>query len=43
LTCPDHGFQFHLATGECLTSPQTPLQSYPVDVREGQVFVNLGR
>ncbi|MBD2465210.1 NifU family protein [Oscillatoria sp. FACHB-1407] len=42
LTCPDHGFQYRLATGECLTSPQTPLQSYPVEVRDGQVFVQLG-
>ena len=43
LTCPDHGFQFCLTTGECLTSPETPLQSYPVEVRDGQVFVKLGR
>ncbi|MFM7424013.1 MAG: NifU family protein [Elainella sp.] len=42
LTCPYHGFRYCLTTGECLTSPQTPLQSYPVEVREGQVFVNLG-
>jgi len=41
LTCPSHGFQFRLATGDCLTSPQTPLQKYPVDVRDGQVFVQL--
>jgi nitrite reductase/ring-hydroxylating ferredoxin subunit/Fe-S cluster biogenesis protein NfuA len=41
LTCPYHGFQFRLSTGECLTSPQTPLQTYPVEVRDGQVFVKL--
>ncbi len=41
LTCPHHHFQYHLATGDCLTSPQTPLQSYPVEVRDGQVFVQL--
>lgn len=41
LTCPYHGFQFQLTTGECLTSPQTPLQTYPVEVRDGQVFVKL--
>lgn len=41
LTCPDHGFQYRLDTGECLTSPETPLQSYPVQVRDGQVFIQL--
>lgn len=41
LTCPYHHFQYHLATGDCLTSPQTPLESYPVEVRDGQVFVKL--
>ncbi len=42
LTCPYHGFRYCLRTGKCLTSPQTPLQSYPVEVRDGQVFVKLG-
>lgn len=41
LTCPYHGFRYCLSTGDCLTSPQTPLQSYPVEVRSGQVFVKL--
>lgn len=41
LTCPYHHFQYALETGECLTSPETPLQSYPVQVRGGQVFVQL--
>ncbi len=41
LTCPHHGFQYHLTTGTCLTSPQTPLQAYPVAVQNGQVFVKL--
>lgn len=42
LTCPYHGFRYCLTTGACLTSPQTPLQSYPVEIRDGQVFVKLG-
>ena len=41
LICPDHGFQYDLSTGACLTSPQTPLQAYPVEIREGQVFVDI--
>ena len=41
LTCPYHGFQFELATGNCLTAPAVPLQPYPVRVNNGQVFVQL--
>jgi len=41
LTCPYHHFQYRLDTGACLTSPETPLQAYPVEVRNGQVFVQL--
>ncbi|NER81985.1 MAG: Rieske 2Fe-2S domain-containing protein [Leptolyngbya sp. SIO1D8] len=41
LTCPYHGFQFELSTGNCLTAPAVPLQPYPVQVRNGQVFVRL--
>ncbi len=41
LTCPYHHFRYDLATGECLTSPQTPLFSYPVEIRGGQVYVQL--
>ncbi|MCU0568964.1 MAG: NifU family protein [Oculatellaceae cyanobacterium Prado106] len=41
LTCPYHGFQYRLDTGDCLTSPEIPLQRYPVEVRDGQVFVQL--
>ncbi|MEM1251573.1 MAG: NifU family protein [Cyanobacteria bacterium P01_H01_bin.21] len=41
LTCPYHGFQFELGTGNCLTAPAVPLRPYPVKVNNGQVFVQL--
>ncbi|QLE59214.1 NifU family protein [Nostoc sp. TCL26-01] len=41
ITCPAHEFQYSLATGECLTVPGMSLQSYPVKVRDNQVFVQL--
>ena len=41
LTCPYHGFQFELETGNCLTAPTVPLRPYPVKVNNGQVFVQL--
>ncbi|WP_017656013.1 NifU family protein [Fortiea contorta] len=41
LTCPVHGFQYKLATGECLTAPDVSLQSYPLRVKQEQIFVQL--
>ena len=41
LTCPYHGFRYELKSGNCLTVPAMPLRSYPVQVRNGQVFVQL--
>ncbi|MCG6135356.1 MAG: NifU family protein [Nostoc sp. LLA-1] len=41
ITCPLHGFQYKLATGECLTTPGISLQSYPVQIKGEKVFVKL--
>lgn len=41
ITCPAHGFQYRLETGECLTVPDVSLQSYPLKIREDKVFVQL--
>jgi len=41
LTCPFHGYEFRLDTGECLTSPSLPLDMYPVRIRDGRVEVKL--
>ncbi|MFN6519566.1 MAG: NifU family protein [Nostoc sp. CreGUA01] len=41
LTCPYHGFQYNLETGECLTVPDVSLQSYPVKIKGDKVFVKL--
>ncbi|BAY16139.1 Rieske [2Fe-2S] domain-containing protein [Anabaenopsis circularis NIES-21] len=42
ITCPSHGFQYQLETGECLTA-DVPLQSYPVQMKGEKVFVKLSR
>lgn len=42
LTCEHHGFQYLLATGECLTAPEVQLQSFPVRVEDGAVLVRVG-
>ncbi|MGJ5629249.1 NifU family protein [Nostoc sp. CALU 1950] len=41
ITCPSHGFQYRLETGECLTAPDISLQSYPIKFKENKVFVKL--
>lgn len=41
ITCPSHGFQYKLDTGECLTAPDISLQSYPVKMKGDKVFVKL--
>ena len=39
ITCPYHGYEFRLDTGECLWSPDLPLDMYPVRIRDGRVEV----
>lgn len=41
LTCLHHGFQYHLETGECLTSPGMFLEAYPVKRSGERVFVKV--
>ena len=41
ITCPSHGFQYKLDTGECLTTPSISLHSYPVDIKGEKVFVKI--
>jgi nitrite reductase/ring-hydroxylating ferredoxin subunit len=41
LTCPFHGYEFRLDTGQCLTSPGLPLDMYPVRIRDGRIEVKL--
>ena len=41
LTCPYHGFQFMLESGECLTAPSIQLPSYPTRVDNGRIWVQV--
>jgi len=41
ITCPHHGFQYDLASGECLTAPEVQLQSHAVRVTGARVEVRL--
>jgi nitrite reductase/ring-hydroxylating ferredoxin subunit/Fe-S cluster biogenesis protein NfuA len=41
ITCPYHGFQYDLASGECLTAPAVQLQPHAVRVMGNRVEVRL--
>jgi len=43
ITCPHHGFQYDLASGECLTAPEVQLQAHAVRVTGSAVEVRLSR
>ena len=41
LTCPWHGYQYHLTNGELLTDPKARLEMYPVEVRNGEIHLKI--
>lgn len=41
LTCRYHGFRYHLDEGACLSAPEVALVSYPVQVHEGRILVQV--
>ncbi|HXU31619.1 MAG TPA: NifU family protein [Thermoanaerobaculia bacterium] len=43
LTCPHHGFQYSLETGECLTAPKVQLEQHAVRLIENRVEIRLSR
>lgn len=43
VTCPVHGAEFSVRTGEALTLPATqPVATYPVRVEGDDIFVGIG-
>lgn len=41
VTCPGHGWQFDLRTGNCVSHPPAGLRCYRVDVRDSWVWVEI--
>lgn len=39
LTCPWHGFCYDALSGECLSSPQAQLESFPLRVQDGVIWI----
>jgi nitrite reductase (NADH) small subunit len=41
LTCPWHGYEFNLCNGELLMDPSASLETYTVEIRDGDVYVRV--
>lgn len=41
LTCPWHGFQFDVDTGECFSAPQCQLEGFPMRIEAGKIWIRL--
>jgi nitrite reductase/ring-hydroxylating ferredoxin subunit len=39
--CPGHWWRYELATGRCAHDPRVSLRPYPIEVRDGQVLVEV--
>jgi nitrite reductase (NADH) small subunit len=40
--CPWHGWEFSLKTGKSVFSENVRTRVYPVEVKEGQIYVSIG-
>lgn len=43
ITCPHHGFQYSLLSGECLTAPEIQLSTKKVRIHQGNIELSLGK
>ncbi len=41
VTCPWHQWQFQLQDGQCRNIPGARVPAYPVEVRDGTIWINL--
>ncbi|HKD63472.1 MAG TPA: Rieske 2Fe-2S domain-containing protein [Candidatus Acidoferrales bacterium] len=42
VTCPWHGWQYNVCSGKLVTNPTVGVETYPVEVRGGDIFVDIG-
>jgi nitrite reductase (NADH) small subunit len=42
VTCPWHGWQYDVTTGKVAQNPSVGVESYAVEVRGDEIFVNVG-
>jgi nitrite reductase/ring-hydroxylating ferredoxin subunit len=41
LTCPWHGFQYNVTTGQMLSDPTMKLEMYPVTLQDGEIYITV--
>jgi nitrite reductase/ring-hydroxylating ferredoxin subunit len=41
ITCPWHGYEYDVRDGKLLFDPSAKLTEYPVEVREGQIYIRV--
>jgi nitrite reductase (NADH) small subunit len=41
ITCPAHGWQYDVTTGNCLNEPWAQLKTYPVTVENEQIVIEI--
>lgn len=41
ISCPRHGWQYDLLSGECLSNDSLPLKIFPAEVRDRAIYVGL--
>ncbi|HLW80590.1 MAG TPA: Rieske 2Fe-2S domain-containing protein [Candidatus Acidoferrales bacterium] len=42
VSCPWHGWQYDVTTGKLTQEPASGVDCYPVELRNGEVYVDLG-
>ena len=42
VTCPWHGWQYDVTTGKLVTNPAVGVETYSVEVRGDDIFVDIG-
>jgi NAD(P)H-dependent nitrite reductase small subunit len=40
VTCPWHGWEYDISTGDCLTNPKAKIKSYPLKVEGNDILVD---
>lgn len=40
VTCPRHGWEYDLVSGQCITDPSLPLRAYATKIEEGHLWVS---
>ncbi len=41
ITCPWHGWQYAVDTGQCINNPAAKLKTFKVEVKESEVYVEV--